>query len=94
MNLRADYFIAEGFSGALVIMDCLNGKSVTNDVEYVLQDMRKIYGDLTGIKIMYRDSSGIYDGINHNNGRFLSFFSINETDGNRAHHKLMQKQIQ
>ena len=68
----------------IVIRDCCLGScSVTNDINNVLS---KINSEMTGdraknisyYKILYKDSTGIYDGIKHSNGLFISFFSINE----------------
>lgn len=89
--MRASYDIAEAFPGALVIMDLDKGKTVTNDIDNVLIDLQRIYGPLGEYKIMYKDTQGIYDGIRHDNGRFLGFVSLNEKDGMVAYNKLMQK---
>lgn len=65
-------FRFEVIAGVVVIYD-LNqgGRSVTNDVENVL----RVIGEsvpLEGKKIIYQDSSGIFDGINLTGQRFYS----------------------
>jgi hypothetical protein len=43
-----------------------------------------------GFKIMYRDSEGIWDGINWNGERAL-FFALRETEERRARKKLLAR---
>ena len=40
----------------------LGNKSVTNDIENVLEDIRAELGDLSGFAVVYRDSMGRWDG--------------------------------
>jgi hypothetical protein len=71
--------------GVILIKDYDEGnRSVTNDIEYVLFQVKEIIPDLTKYRIIYRDSAGMYDGIKHENGKFISFYSINETDFQNA----------
>jgi len=70
---RSNYswHFADG-GNVLVIIDLdMGGKSVTNDMENVLADIAITKDkDLSGMKIIYRDSDNIFDGvkaINHGN---------------------------
>lgn len=71
-------------------------KSVTNDLENVLQDIQETIPlrDLVNARIMYRDSMGIWDGISikYTPGmaiQSVSFFPITEKEFNQAKAKLM-----
>jgi hypothetical protein len=94
-SMRSNYDVVDTFPGAIVIVDRSRSgeavKSVTNDIDNVLMDLRGIYGSLDSYRIMYCDSQGIYDGVAHEGGQFRSFFSLNEKDVNAAYAKLMDK---
>jgi len=63
-------------SRSLHIVDLnLGNKSVTNDVEGVLKEL-KLKHDLRGVKITYLDSMGCVDRIVHDNGKFIRFEPI------------------
>jgi len=52
----------------LVIVDKLGPRSVTNDIENILRTIHLNDAiDLTGKKIVYRDSEFIWDGVSANN---------------------------
>ena len=91
--MRSIYDVVTKYPGALVIIDKAKPeqavKSVTNDIDNVLEDLRGIYGSLDSYKIMYRDSQGIYDGISHSGNRFSGFFSLNERNEEAAYLRLM-----
>lgn len=93
--MRSSYDVIDTFPGAIVIVDTSRPgqaiKSVTNDIDNVLEDLRGIYGSLSGYKIMYRDTNGIFDGVSHENGHYRGFFSLNEKDVNAAYGKLMDR---
>ena len=44
----------------------------------MLSDVAGALGGLGGKPVIYRDSDGVYDGIRHQNGRFVSFYPIGE----------------
>jgi hypothetical protein len=59
-------------------------RSVTNAIEEVLHERREHYGlDLPTV-IIYRDTAGVWDGVNHIEGTFRGFYPIRETDLARA----------
>lgn len=51
------------------------GRNVTNDMERVLADLAQTV-DLKDRVVIYRDSMGRYDGVEHHNGLFVRFYSI------------------
>ena len=85
---RADYtYTVEGSVIAIVDLD-QGSKSVTNDMENVLDDIRAEIGDLAGYAVIYRDSLGRWDGVRLV-GRSVEFYSLNETDPERAAARLL-----
>lgn len=85
---RAEYtYTVEG--GVIAIVDLDQGrKSVTNDMENVLDDIRAELGDLAGYAVIYRDSMGRWDGVRQV-GRVVEFYSLNETDPQQAAARLL-----
>ena len=87
-QFRADYtYTVEGNVIAIVDLD-LGSKSVTNDIENVLDDIRADIGDLAGYAVIYRDSMGCWDGVRLV-GSTVEFYPLNETDGERAAARLL-----
>jgi hypothetical protein len=99
---RAEYDY--GFDGRILWIEDLGGlKSVTNDIENILADIAILHGVsmIKGKHIMYKDSMGIWDGINAEVTeieRFgtasisvnrISFFPITEIDKRKAKQKLL-----
>lgn len=81
--IRADYtYTVEDNVIAIVDLD-LGSKSVTNDIENVLADIRSELGDLAGYSVIYRDSMGRWDGVRLV-GRSVEFYSINESTREQA----------
>jgi hypothetical protein len=69
----------------------LGNRSVTNDVENVLRKIEHFHQTpIFGFKIMYRDSDGIWDGIEWD-GDHPSFFALRETDESEARRKLLNR---
>jgi hypothetical protein len=77
--------------GILKIVDLsLGANSVTNDAENVLRKIRQRHPALIAdYRIMYRDSLGIWDGIEWD-GKEVTFFPIRERDEKAAERKLRQ----
>src|SRR6266446_9357915 len=64
---------------AIVDLD-LGNRSVTNDIENVLSKIEYYHqGSISAFHIMYRDSEGIWDGIDWD-GKRASFFALRETE--------------
>ncbi len=69
----------------------LGNRSVTNDIESVLRKIEHYHqGSIAGIKIMYRDSEEMWDGIQWD-GKRASFFALRETEEGRARTKLLER---
>lgn len=84
----------------LYITDDGGLKSVTNDIENVLNDIKEKVPakDFSNLRIMYKDSMGIWDGVgvsleSDNTIKSVSFFSLNETGFQNAREKLMKHKI-
>jgi hypothetical protein len=68
----------------------LGDNSVTNDTERVLRKIERWQpGLIARCRIMYRDSRGIWDGMEWD-GLEVRFFPIRETDERAAERKLKQ----
>jgi len=46
------------------------GKSVTNDAENVVQELNERH---PGYRVIYKDSMGQWDELNHDNGKFIGY---------------------
>jgi hypothetical protein len=65
----------------------LGNRSVTNDIENVLRKIEYWHqGSIAAFRIMYRDSGGVWDGVNWDDQR-ASFFALGETDETAARRK-------
>ena len=85
---RADYtYTVAGSVIAIVDLD-QGSKSVTNDMENVLDDIRADIGDLAGYAVIYQDSMGRWDGVRLT-GRSVEFYALNEPDQQRAASRLL-----
>ncbi|MBO0931910.1 hypothetical protein [Fibrella aquatilis] len=87
-TLHADYtYTVEG--NIIVITDLdLGNKSVTNDIENVLAEIRTELGELAGYAVIYRDSLGRWDGVRLVNGAVL-FYGLGETNQQSAMNRLL-----
>ena len=61
---------------------------MTNDIDYVLEEIRAELGDLSGYCVIYRDSMGRWDGVRLV-GRTVEFYSINEPTQERGQTHLL-----
>lgn len=75
-------------------------KSVTNDMENVLADISEhvVLDELQDLKIIYRDSMGIWDGVNISFGenhsiKGISFYPVTEKNFGRACEKVMSMDL-
>jgi hypothetical protein len=65
----------------IAIIDHNGGRSVTNDVENVIDDLTRQGFDLSRYRVIYRDTRGIWDQLLiDRTGHFAGFSSINERD--------------
>ena len=58
-------------------------KTVTNDAENVLEEIKKKLGDDMPPVIIYQDSDGFWDGMEYDDQR-LEFYSLNTSDREMA----------
>lgn len=72
---------------AIIDLD-LGNRSVTNDIDSVLEEIRAEIGDLAGYSVIYRDSMGRWDGVRLVGGT-VEFYSINEPTQERAQTHLL-----
>ena len=80
--------------GAIVVEDRDLGRSVTNDAENVIADLRERGFDLS-LPVLYRDATGRYDGLTVRDGRFAAFYPLNaagSTDYGEARARLRAMQ--
>lgn len=85
---RADYtYTVEDNIIAIIDLD-LGNKSVTNDIDYVLDNIRAELGDLAGFSVIYRDSMGRWDGVRLLNNT-VYFYGLGETDQQGAMNRLL-----
>lgn len=84
----ADYtYTIEGNVIAIVDLD-LGNRSVTNDIENVLEEIRTELGNLAGYAVIYRDSMGRWDGVrlvNHT----VYFYALGEANQQLAMSRLL-----
>lgn len=87
MNSDYIYFIK---GKVLIIEDSdLGNLSVTNDIQNVLTSIKKDL-DFLPETIIYRDSEGNFDGVEHEQGTFKRFYSVNESELEKALEKVSQ----
>jgi hypothetical protein len=65
-------YTCEVVNGVICIEDYNGPKSVTNNIEDVLEDIERS-GILLDGPIIYRDSNGVWGQILHTNGKFRGF---------------------
>jgi hypothetical protein len=81
----ADFTIVGGMAKEFTVLAIIDldrgGKSVTNDIENVVQSLTSAGFLFPGKSLIYRDSMGNWDQVLHNGfGTFLSFASIEPED--------------
>lgn len=88
---HADFTYSIGGNIISIVDLNLGNRSVTNDIENVLRKIEHFHqASIVGFRIMYRDSEGIWDGIEWS-GEHASFFALRETDEGRARKKLLDR---
>jgi hypothetical protein len=77
---RAQY--EQSRMGAVILVEDLGdgARSVTNDAEAVVAAMARKYDDLDKCVIIYRDSEGRWDCLDHAGGAFREFVMIGAHD--------------
>lgn len=79
MKTNSDYiYFIKG--KVLIIEDSdLGNRSVTNDIQNVLTAIHNEL-DFLPETIIYKDSEGNFDGVDHDKGKFIRFYPVNESD--------------
>ena len=72
---------------AIVDLD-LGNRSVTNDMELVIVEIRAELGDMAGYSLIYQDSTGRWDGVRLVN-RTVYFYGLGEADKEQAMSRLL-----
>jgi hypothetical protein len=67
---RASYDVVRVTEDTIYLVDKNRGMSVTNDAENVVTEVVNEYGDK---KVVYRDSMGNWDELEHEHGKFSDF---------------------
>ena len=70
------YSIVKTTPQAVFIIDNDDGMSITNLAETVTMDLGTSF---PGLRIIYRDTSGYWDELVHENGEFMRFKFLNHT---------------
>ena len=85
---KATYSIS--IDGIVIAIVELNrwGRSVANDLDTVLNDIRIQLGDLTGYTVLHCDQMGIWDGVRLEQG-LAKFYELGETALERAASRLL-----
>lgn len=65
------------------IVDMLGIKSVTNEIEAVIEDIAAIGIAVDDYAIVYRDTMCVWDGVRTKDGRFDDFFLRHTAGGDR-----------
>lgn len=87
-RFNADYtYTVEDNVIAIVDLD-LGNRSVTNDMELVLNEIRAELGDLAGLSVIYQDSMGRWDGVRLVND-VVYFYGLGEADKEQAMSRLL-----
>jgi hypothetical protein len=72
-------FTCRAYEKVIAVTDLCRGRSVTNDAEAVIAQLAENF-DLSGYRVIYRDTRGIWDELCVRDGRFDGFRSINERE--------------
>lgn len=84
----ADYtYTVEDNVIAIIDLD-LGNRSVTNDIEFVLTEIRAEIGSLGGYSVIYRDSMGRWDGVRMDKG-VVYFYGLGEQTKQGAMNRLL-----
>lgn len=74
---RSDFYLRQDGADVLVIVDRnLGNKSVTNDVERVIQDVVSLGFEVDAMRVIYRDSEREWAMILTESGRFVRFLKL------------------
>lgn len=78
-NERSTYTY-EMVGDVICIIDHDKGHTVTNDASEVVQDLVECGHDLSRMRVVYRDTTGVWDELVVANGAFAGFRSVGKRD--------------
>lgn len=83
---RYDFTVHTAPSGGevVVVIDRNAGPSVTNNAAAVVREVARRLRGLGARPLIYRDTSGRYDGLDHDGQQFIGFYPIGVTDESEA----------
>src|SRR5262245_16624169 len=86
---RDDYlsevaYTAQIIEGVMVITGTGHGRTVTNDAHNILEKLHEQYGAAMPKIVIYLDTNGTWDGIEHRDGQLVEFYSLGGRDYKRA----------
>lgn len=80
-DIRKVHFTMHVEDGIIALIDIGTGISITNAAAEVVAELATLFGDdLTTMRIIYRDTMGVWDGLAHQGSRFIAFVPIRSTD--------------
>ena len=92
MNELQACFDYELVDNVVVIYGCdAGGRSMTNDIQNVLNAVDKALGGIGYRRVIYRDSTKTFDGVDHIGQRFTGFYPLSETVLEAALSKVQSK---
>jgi hypothetical protein len=81
----SDVFYTMQVDGSIIALFGRDGGvSITNAADQVVAELHDALGDLSGKRIIYRDTDGRWDGLAHRGAKFLGFVLIGGDDRARA----------
>ncbi|GJE44085.1 hypothetical protein AEGHOMDF_3271 [Methylobacterium soli] len=87
---RAEY-TTEVIGNVICLVDLDKAESITNDAVHVIEDLHKRFGDLSGYRVIYRDTAGTWDELAVMENRFQGLKSVNERSQAAAVAKVAQQ---
>jgi hypothetical protein len=84
--IRAHYSITIHDGNVVALVGVGQGKTITNDAEYVVNDLREwgFFREVPSFRVIYRDTSGVWDELLVRDGRFDGFQAIGVSERSDA----------
>lgn len=91
--MRANCCREDIIDGVLVLRDLGAGMSITNDAESVVRwACASITGWNKALPIVYRDTEGVYDSLEHSGGEFTGFLLLGAASAREAADKILGRE--
>ena len=82
LHSAASYELVRVTGTFVVIHDRDEGRSVTNDAHRVVAELDEVLGGLGQRRLYYRDTTGRYDELKHEGGRFTGYAPCSDSQQN------------